>query len=135
MGLSCRIENDGSLTVYNESTCLIKNMYPGIDGHPVHALQIIREDKRVVWVTAHGNIACRLPEADENCFALEYALENYEVPVHTIHFFLLADIQAEGFYQAAEGMGKDTGYYGKEEILKKGTLLSYGLCSLQYEPL
>ena len=80
MGLSCRIENDGSLTVYNESTCLIKNMYPGIDGHPVHALQIIREDKRVVWVTAHGNIACRLPEADENCFALEYALENYEVP-------------------------------------------------------
>ena len=132
MGLSCRIENDGSLTVYNESTCLIKNMYPGIDGHPVHALQIIREDKRVVWVTAHGNIACRLPEADENCFALEYALENYEVPVHTIHFFLLADIQAEGFYQAAEGMGKDTGYYGKEEILKKGTLLSYGLCSLQY---
>ncbi len=36
MGLSCRIENDGSLTVYNESTCLIKNMYPGIDGHPVH---------------------------------------------------------------------------------------------------
>ena len=37
----------------------------------------------------------------------------------------------KAFYQAAEGMGGDTGYYGKTACLKGETIVSYGLCSLK----
>lgn len=133
MGLTCRIEKDGSLTVYSGSSCLIGNMYPGIDGHSLHVLQIRKDEKKVVWVTEYGNISCSLQEEEKDSFGLEYALENYKGPVHTLHFFYRADTTADGFYQAAEGMGRDTGYYGRDSILKKGTIVSYGLCSLQYK--
>lgn len=33
MALNCRIEKDGSLTVSSGTAYLIRNMYPGIDGH------------------------------------------------------------------------------------------------------
>lgn len=132
MELNCKIEKDGSLTVCNGSSCLIRNLYPGIDGHSVHALQVFTEEKKVVWVTGYGNIACSLREEERDSFALEYSLENYKGSIHTIQFFLAADTQLDGFYQAAEGMGSDTGYYNKESILKKGTIISYGLCSLRY---
>ncbi|EGN30680.1 hypothetical protein HMPREF0994_06187 [Lachnospiraceae bacterium 3_1_57FAA_CT1] len=131
MALNCRIEKDGSLTVSSGTAYLIRNMYPGIDGHSLHAIRIIQEENKVVWETVHGKAACSLHEEEEDSFELEFSLENYTGPIHTLHFFYQADIRAEGFYQAAEGMGGDTGYYGKNSMLERGTIVSYGLCSLK----
>lgn len=117
MALNCRIEKDGSLTVSSGTAYLIRNMYPGIDGHSLHAIRIIKEENKVVWETVHGKVACSLHEEEES-FELEFSLDNYTGPIHTLHFFYQADIRAEGFYQAAEGMGGDTGYYGKTACLK-----------------
>ena len=58
MALNCRIEKDGSLTVSSGTAYLIRNMYPGIDGHSLHAIRIIKEENKVVWETVHGNAAC-----------------------------------------------------------------------------
>ena len=49
MALNCRIEKDGSLTVSSGTAYLIRNMYPGIDGHSLHVIRIIKEENKVVW--------------------------------------------------------------------------------------
>ena len=44
MALNCRIEKDGSLTVSSGTAYLIRNMYPGIDGHSLHVIRIIKDE-------------------------------------------------------------------------------------------
>ncbi|WP_320920340.1 glycoside hydrolase family 36 protein [Eisenbergiella porci] len=132
MELRFRIEADGSLTVSSEKEVFLKNVYPGIDGHSVRALRVRREEAGIIWETAEGSIVCHVDKQDENCFELQFSLVDYLRPIHTFQFFYQADTDAEGFYQAAEGMGHDTGYYGRKSLLEKERLTGFGLCALQF---
>lgn len=84
MALNCRIEKDGSLTVSSGTAYLIRNMYPGIDGHSLHVIRIIKEENKVVWETVHGKVACSLHEEEES-FELEFSLDNYTGQIGRAH--------------------------------------------------
>lgn len=117
MALNCRIEKDGSLTVSSGTAYLIRNMYPGIDGHSLHAIRIIKEENKVVWETVHGKVACSLHEEEES-FELEFSLDNYTGPIHTLHFFYQADIRPKAFIRRRKGWEEIPAIMGKTACLK-----------------
>lgn len=146
--MRCEIGKDGSISVIYRGACLIGNMYPGVDGHNIRALEtkgtgrrVISEQEKaegdseepdILWKTADGNIRCRAASGDKNSLELLFSLRDWKEKIHTFSFLYQADVSIKGFYQAAEGMGGDTGYYAAESLLKKRNTASYGLCSLDF---
>ncbi len=130
MAIQCVLEKDGSFSVRNSGRDYLKNCYPGVDGHSLRVLRVEQEEDKIIWETEDGKLGCRIEDQKEDSFVLYFFLEDYRANIHTLYLIHQADMQAEGFYQAAEGMGRDTGYLTKESLMNKSDVMSYGLCSL-----
>lgn len=123
---------DGSISVSDEETGLIQNMYPGIDGCSIHVQEMIRTEEEVFWKTADGEIYGSIGAETEKSVELLFELRNWQRKIHTFFFLYQAGIKVKGVYQAAERMCGDTGYYLLESLVEKGKIRSYGLCVLDY---
>lgn len=131
MGIQCVLEKDGSFSVIAGGMECLKNCYPGVDGHALRAIHVETTGDSLFWDTREGRIGCRIENRTDNSFELLFFLEDYGADVHTFFLLYQADVEAEGFYQAAEGMGGETGYLSEESLVRKRNLMSYGLCSLK----
>lgn len=131
MELRCTLEKDGSFSVSNTEGVYLRNCYPGVDGHAVRALHVEQEKNSVLWYLEKGRIGCRVENQEKDSFELHFYLEDCSMDIHTLYFMYQADLEAEGFYQAAEGMGGDTGYLEKESLIEANDIMSYGLCSVR----
>lgn len=125
------LKKDGSFSVRVGDRDYLTNCYPGVDGHALRAVRVNMTDDCVSWDTAEGRIGCRMEEQDDDHFTLRYFLEDYRADVHTFCLMHQADLTVEGFYQAAQGMGGETGYLTRESLIGKTEVISYGLCSLK----
>ena len=130
MELHCTLEKDGSFTVGSTTGEYLRYCYPGVDGHALRVLHVEQNEDSILWDTGRGRIGCRVENREKDSFELVFFLEDCRMDIHTLYLMYQADLTAEGFYQAAEGMGKDTGYLAKESLSGKHTVMSYGLCSV-----
>lgn len=73
-----------------------------------------------------------IEQREENRICFRYRLDGWEELPHTFHYFYRAKTNADGCYQAAEGMGGNTGYWTKEKIKSADIVMSYGLGALQF---
>lgn len=130
MELHCTLEKDGSFIVGSTTGDYLRYCYPGVDGHALRVLHVEQNEDSILWDTGRGRIGCRVENREKDSFELIFFLEDCRIDIHTLYLMYQADLTAEGFYQAAEGMGKDTGYLTKESLSGKHTVMSYGLCSV-----
>ncbi len=126
-----RIEQDGSISIYYGDRRLLWGIYPGIDGHPVRVQALEYTENEMIWKTVQGEIHCRIVPEQGNGLELNFSLCGWQERIHTFFLLYEAETTAEGFYQAAEGMGHETGYYTEEELAARRNTASYGLCALR----
>ena len=136
MRLHCEIHEDGSFSIRNGEKRLIENCFPGIDDAPVRPLktQVSPDGSAVKWITRDGEIELTASWNDPDDLQLSCRLTGYDRPIEVIWLMYRAQaFGVRGCYQAARGMGNDTGYLSGKQIDEKGKVVSYGLGSLQYE--
>lgn len=129
--MTYQIEKDGSISILHHGRILLQNLCPGTDHGRVSVMRTETAEKEVVWETADGEIVCRAENDAEGALELFYSFRNWKTKIHTFFPIYQIGTEADGFYQAAEGMGHDTGYYTEWELLKKRNTASYGLCALK----
>lgn len=127
------IQKDGTINLFSNGALVLEHLWPGIDGHPVSGCSMEYDSDKIIWNTEDGEILVQFTGQDEACISLKFALKHWKKKIHTFSFFYQSDVYAEGFYQAAEGMGQDTGYYSVDSLVKERNLASYGICSLKLE--
>ena len=130
--MKCEIEKDGTISLKHKGSWLLKDLYPGVDGKQIHSLEVRREEKEILWKTAEGEIRCQIKEETEQDAELVFSLSNWSTKIHTLSFFYQGKTEPQGFYQTARGMEGDTGYYGRESLLKNRNTARSGLCSLDF---
>lgn len=126
------IAQDGRICIKAGSRILLEDGYPGMDECPVHPIRVQATERAVHWELSEGSISLEIEQEEENRIRLQYRLDGFEVLPHTFYYFYQAKTSADGCYQAAEGMGGDTGYWTKEKLLATDAVMSYGLGGLQF---
>lgn len=127
-----QMEGNGSISIFHNGKELLRSLYPGTDRGILAITEVEQLEKEVIWKTVEGEVHCQIVEDTENGVELRYTLRNWKTKIHTFFPIYQTGIQANGFYQAAEGMGHATGYYLEEDLLEKRNVASYGICAVAF---
>lgn len=136
--MNWKVEMDGSLSIGKEQTVFLEGMFPGIDGRNIRPRYTEVIGNEICWTLAEGEVHLRIEESESgnggrSGISLHYSLENFKKLPHTFYFFHRAKTNADGFYQAAEGMGGETGFLSRKTLQKEGYMISYGLGGLCFQ--
>ena len=129
------LHKDGSVSFFHGDTCLIPEIFPGIDGGSVKPLktEVMSDEKGVEWQTADGVIRMQIETLEDEVFGIRYTLVDYKRPMSTFWVLNRNFVgNMNGMFQAGEGMAEVTRYLGKEKITEKHRVRSFGLTSLQF---
>ena len=126
------VAKDGRICIKSGGRMLLEDIYPGMDGSEVHPIRVTATEQKILWELSEGSICLEIEKREENRICFRYLLDGWEELPHTFHYFYRAKTNADGCYQAAEGMGGDTGYWTKEKIKSADIVMSYGLGALQF---
>ena len=127
------VAKDGRISIKSGGRMLLEDLYPGMDGSEVHPIRVTATKQRILWELSEGSICLEIEQREENRISFRYCLDGWKELPHTFYYFYRARTNAEGFYQAAEGMGGDTGFWTKDKLQSVGTMISYGLGGLQFQ--
>lgn len=126
------VAKDGRIRIKSRGRMLLEDLYPGMDGSEVHPIRVTVTEQKILWELSEGSICLEIEQREENRICFLYRLDGWEELPHTFHYFYRAKTNADGCYQAAEGMGGNTGYWTKEKIKSADIVMSYGLGALQF---
>lgn len=126
------VAKDGRIRIKSKGRMLLEDLYPGMDGSEVHPIRVTVTEQKILWELSEGSICLEIEQREENRICFRYRLDGWEELPHTFHYFYRAKTNADGCYQAAEGMGGNTGYWTKEKIKSADIVMSYGLGALQF---
>ena len=126
------VAKDGRICIKSGGRMLLEDIYPGMDGSEVHPIRVTATEQKILWELSEGSICLEIEKREENRICFRYRLDGWEELPHTFHYFYRAKTNADGCYQAAEGMGGNTGYWTKEKIKSADIVMSYGLGALQF---
>lgn len=134
-----KIYENGSCSICigntKESKEGIKGMFPGIDQMPVRAVSVTidPENNGAAIETGQGKILFNYNQLSPDKGIFTVKCRKMKQLVHTLSVFYEAElIGLQGIYQAAHGMGDDTGYISIKELMKKEEIISDALCSLKF---
>ena len=127
------VAKDGRISIKSGGRMLLEDLYPGMDGSEVHPICVTATKQKILWELSEGTICLEIEQREENRISFRYCLDGWKELPHTFYYFYRARTNAEGFYQAAEGMGGDTGFWTKDKLQSVGTMISYGLGGLQFQ--
>ena len=126
------VAKDGRIRIKSKGRMLLEDLYPGMDGSEVHPIRVTVTEQKILWELSEGSICLEIEQREENRICFRSRLDGWEELPHTFHYFYRAKTNADGCYQAAEGMGGNTGYWTKEKIKSADIVMSYGLGALQF---
>lgn len=135
MKLSCKFMEDGSFSICEGEKALLENCFPGIDRAPVKPIQVevCPDGTGAKWHLRDGVLEISAGADEQGNLRLSCHLSGWTRPVGTLWILYRAEAAgAVGCYQAARGIGGDTGYVSLERLRRQRRIQSFGLGSLRY---
>lgn len=135
MKLQFQIQDNGSFSIYHRKTPLLLDCFPGINGRPIRILSVSSNQNTISYQTKQGNICFTFCQEAESQISILVHLFDFTIAIHDFSIFESAlTSNLKGIYQAALGMGGNTGYRSIQTALSstQDLRISYGLTSLKY---